>query len=745
MPKAKPPAPRSPSPTPRPADAKREQLDAHRVVSDGTHLSTNQGGAISDDHNSLTAGPRGPTLLEDFVYREKMTHFDHERIPERVVHARGSGAYGYFECTKSMKHVTRAAFLGKKGKRTPVLVRFSNVQGARGSADTVRDVRGFAVKFYTEEGNYDLVGNNMPVFFIQDAMKFPDLVHAVKPEPHHEMPQGSSAHDTFWDFISLMPESLHHVFWAMSDRGIPRSLRMMEGFGVHTFRFVDAAGVGTFVKFHWKPKLGSHALVWDEANTLMGKDPDFHKRDLWESIENGDFPEWDLGVQLIPEADEHLFPFDLLDSTKLVPEEMVPVERIGRLVLDHNPDNFFSEIEQAAFHPGHVVDGIDFTNDPLLQGRLFSYLDTQLIRLGGPNFHQLPPNRPIAPAHNHQRDGLGQQGIPVGRVAYDPNSLGGGCPCHAGADKGAFVHVIERVEGHKVRARSSSFGAHVSQARLFYRSQTPAEQTHIAEAFVFELSKVDTVAIRERMLGLIAHVDADLTATVATKLGLAAPIPGPLPPNAADPDNPIVPPNPSQSQGHADEVARPRERATLPDTSTALSMVASNPGGVATRAVAILVADGVDAADVAAIRERFETSGAHVFLVAASLAPIQSSEGDPITPDKTFENAPSLVFDVVVVPGGDLTALGGQALALHFVAQAFKHAKTIGLVGDALSLFEHSPAPAPSFLASTTTSARVETGLVHADAVTTEFLELLAAEAGRHRHFARVGMKSVPV
>lgn len=745
MPKAKPPAPRSPSPTPRPPDAKQEQLDTLRVESDGTNLSTNQGALISDDHNSLTAGPRGPTLLEDFVLREKITHFDHERIPERIVHARGSGAYGYFECTESMKDITRAAFLGKKGKRTPVLVRFSTVQGSRGSNDTVRDVRGFAVKFYTEQGNYDLVGNNMPVFFIQDAMKFPDLVHAVKPEPHHEMPQGGSAHDTFWDFISLMPESLHHVFWAMSDRGIPRSYRMMEGFGVHTFRFVDAAGVGTFVKFHWKPKLGAHGLVWDEASTLMGKDPDFHKRDLWEAIEVGDFPEWDLGVQLIPESDEHLFPFDLLDPTKLVPEELVPVRRIGRLVLDRNPDNFFSEIEQAAFHPGHVVDGIDFTNDPLLQGRLFSYTDTQLIRLGGPNFHQLPPNRPIAPVHNHQRDGHGQQQVPVGRVAYDPNSLGGGCPFHAGADKGAFVHLVERMEGHKVRARSSSFKDHVSQARLFYRSQTPAEQTHIAEAFAFELSKVDTVAIRERMLGLIAHVDADLTATVAMKLGLAAPAPGPLPPNAADPENPIVPPNPSQDQAREDEVEPASEVATLPETSAALSMVVSNPGGVATRAVALLVADGVDAGQVAAIREMFEVSGAHVLLVAASLAPIQPLKGGPLNPDKTFDNAPSLLFDIVVVPGGDLTTLQGQAPALHFVAQSFKHAKTIGLVGDALGLFELSPAPAPSFPASKSKSVRVETGLVHSDAVTAEFLELLVVEAGRHRHFARVGMKSVPV
>ncbi len=743
MPKAKSAPPPESSSSSGARDGKDAQLDSHRIDNEGTRLSTNQGALLSDDHNSLKAGPRGPSLLEDFVLREKITHFDHERIPERIVHARGSGAYGYFECTKSLKAVTRAKFLGEVGKRTPVLARFSTVQGARGSNDTVRDVRGFSVKFYTEEGNYDLVGNNMPVFFIQDAMKFPDLVHAVKPEPHNEMPQGGSAHDTFWDFVSLMPESLHMVFWAMSDRGIPRSLRMMEGFGVHTFRFVDADGKGTFVKFHWKPRLGAHALVWDEANTLAGTDPDFHKRDLWEAIERGDHPEWELGVQLIPEADEHRFPFDLLDPTKLVPEEMVPVERVGRLVLDRNPDNFFAEIEQAAFHPGHVVDGIDFTNDPLLQGRLFSYTDTQLIRLGGPNFHQLPPNRPIAPVHNHQRDGHGQQQVPVGRVAYDPNSLGGGCPFHAGADKGAFVHLIERMEGHKVRARSSSFNDHVSQARLFYRSQTPAEQSHIAEAYVFELSKVETVEIRERMLGLVAHVDTALAATIAKKLGLAKPKPGPLPPNAADPKNPVVPPNASMAQALKDETAPAPERAALPETSEALSMVASNPGGVATRAVAILVADGVDAEQVRAIQDTFEASGAHVDLVGADLSPVKPLRGDPLKVVKTFENSPSLTFDVVVVPGGDLAALKDEALALQFVAQAFKHAKTIGLVGEALELFELSPAPAPSF--TTLGSVRVEAGVVHADGATPEFLERLLGEAGNHRHFSRVGMKRVPV
>lgn len=410
-----------------------------------TYLTTNQGVPINDNQNSLKAGDRGPSLLEDFILREKITHFDHERIPERVVHARGSGAHGYFQVYKSMAAVTKAKFLQDPSVKTPVFVRFSTVAGSRGSSDLARDVRGFAVKFYTEEGNYDLVGNNMPVFFIQDAIKFPDLVHAVKPEPHHEMPQAASAHDTFWDFISLMPESMHMIMWAMSDRAIPRSLRMMEGFGVHTFRFINEAGTARFVKFHWKPLLGVHSVLWDEAQMISGKDPDFHRRDLWEAIESGAFPEWEFGVQIVEEKDEHKFDFDLLDPTKLIPEELVPVQRIGKLTLNRNPDNFFAETEQVAFHAGHVVPGIDFTNDPLLQGRLFSYTDTQLIRLGGPNFHEIPINRPIAPVHNNQRDGHMRQTINSGRTSYEPNSIGGGCPFQAGKDMGGFVSYAEKI------------------------------------------------------------------------------------------------------------------------------------------------------------------------------------------------------------------------------------------------------------------------------------------------------------
>ena len=429
----------------------------------------------------MTAGERGPTLLEDFHAREKITHFDHERIPERVVHARGAGAYGYFEpYDDSLADYTVAKFLTTPGKQTPVFVRFSTVAGSRGSADTVRDVRGFATKFYTDQGNYDLVGNNFPVFFIQDGIKFPDFVHAVKPEPHNEIPQAQSAHDTLWDFVSLQPETLHTIMWLMSDRALPRSYRMMQGFGVHTFRLVNARGEGTFVKFHWKPTLGVHSLVWDECQKIAGKDPDFNRRDLWEAIESGDYPEFELGVQLVPESEELNFPFDLLDATKIIPEEQVPVQPVGKMVLNRNPDNFFAETEQVAFHTANVVPGIDFTNDPLLQFRNFSYLDTQLIRLSGPNFAQLPVNRPLADVRNNQQDGYGQQAIPQGRSSYFKNTLGGGCP--ALADEDVFRHYTEKVDGHKVRQRAKSFQDHYSQARMFWKSMSPVEAKHIVAA-----------------------------------------------------------------------------------------------------------------------------------------------------------------------------------------------------------------------------------------------------------------------
>src|SRR5512140_876814 len=501
------------------AAAKQKQLESFSQTPENL-LTTNQGLAIPDNHNSLKAGVRGPTLLEDFILREKITHFDHERIPERVVHARGAGAHGYFELAKSVVEYARADFLQEAGSRTPVFVRFSTVAGSRGSADTVRDVRGFAVKFYTREGNYDLVGNNVPVFFIQDAIKFPDLVHALKPEPHHEMPQAASAHDTFWDFVSLMPECTHMLMWIMSDRTIPRSYRMMEGFGVHSFRFINAKGGAHFVKFHWKPKLGKHSLVWDEAQKLAGKDPDFHRRDLWEAIAQGNFPEWELGVQLVEESRAASLGFDLLDATKLIPEEMVPVLVVGKLVLNRNPDNFFAETEQVAFHPGHVVPGIDFSSDPLLQGRLFSYTDTQLSRLGGPNFHEIPINRPVAPVHNNQRDGHMRQEINRAGVSYQPNSIGGGCPFQAGRADGGFVSHDERIDAHKVRGRSASFFDHFTQAALFFRSQSDVEKEHLVQALRFELSKVERAEIRTRMLGVLSHVDRDLARRVADGLGM---------------------------------------------------------------------------------------------------------------------------------------------------------------------------------------------------------------------------------
>ena len=472
--------------------AKNKKVSSLEInTEDGTEqfLTTNQGLRINDNQNSLKAGERGATLLEDFILREKITHFDHERIPERIVHARGSAAHGIFQLYKPLNKYTKAKFLNDTSMQTPVFVRFSTVAGSRGSSDLARDVRGFAVKFYTEEGNFDLVGNNIPVFFIQDAMKFPDLIHAVKPEPHNEIPQAASAHDTFWDFVSVMPESMHMIMWVMSDRAIPRSLRMMEGFGIHTFRLINDHGKSVFVKFHWKPLLGVHSVVWDEAQKISGKNSDFHRQDLFEAIESGAFPEWEFGIQIIPEEDEHKFDFDLLDPTKLVPEELVPVLPIGKMTLNRNPDNFFAETEQVAFHPGHIVPGIDFTNDPLLQGRLFSYTDTQLSRLGSPNFHEIPINRPIAPVHNNQRDGHMRQTINRGKVAYDPNTMANGCPFQAKMIEGGFASYAEKIDAKKIRGRSPSFFDHFSQATLFFHSQSEAEQNHIVNALSFELGK----------------------------------------------------------------------------------------------------------------------------------------------------------------------------------------------------------------------------------------------------------------
>src|SRR5687768_313170 len=503
-------------------------LDRMRVDSSKRGLTTNQGVPVADNQHSLKARLRGPTLLEDFILREKTTHFDHERIPEQIVHARGSAAHGFFECYEPLQQYTRASLFAEAGKQTAVFVRFSTVLGERGSTDTARDVRGFAVKFYTDEGNWDLVGNNIPVFFIQDAMKFPDLVHAAKPEPHFAMPQAGTAHDTFWDFASLMPEITHMLMWAMSDRAIPRSYRMMQGFGVHSFRLVNDAGESTFVKFHWNPVAGTHSLVWDEAVKISGADPDFHRRDLWEAIEAGAYPEYELGLQIITEEQADGFTFDVLDATKIVPEELVPIVPVGRLVLNRNPDNFFAETEQVAFCVAHVVPGIDFSNDPLLAGRIHSYVDTQISRLGGPNFHEIPINAPVAQVHNNQRDGMHRQAIHRGRVSYEPNSLGGGCPFQAGT--AGFVSFPEPREesDHKVRGKAERFADHYTQATLFWNSQTDVEKQHIINAFRFELSRVQTPAIRERMVSGLINVAAELAEAVAAGLGLRE-MPAPMP------------------------------------------------------------------------------------------------------------------------------------------------------------------------------------------------------------------------
>jgi catalase len=642
----------------------RPDLDKFRVDDAGTQLTTNQGVRIADDQNSLRAGERGPSLLEDFILREKITHFDHERIPERVVHARGSGAHGYFQLDESLEEYTRARFLCDTSRTTPVFVRFSTVGGSRGSADTVRDVRGFAVKFYTDEGNYDLVGNNMPVFFIQDAIKFPDFVHAVKPEPHHEMPQASSAHDTFWDFVSLTQESAHMVMWLMSDRAIPRSYSMMEGFGVHTYRLINAGGESHFVKFHWKPVAGAHSLVWDEAQKLAGKDADFNRRDLWESIERGDFPEYEFGVQIFTEEEADGFDFDVLDPTKLIPEELVPVRRIGKMVLNRNPDNFFTETEQVAFCVAQVVPGIDFSNDPLLQGRIFSYLDTQLTRLGGPNFHQLPINRPVCPFHNNQRDGMHQMDIPTSRTSYDPNSIGGNDPREVPVEAGGFASYRERLRGDKRRVRAESFKDHYSQATLFWNSQSEVEKDHIVSAFSFELAKVERPEIRERELGVLVNVDATLAARVAERLGMAIPAPA--------------------------RNGKRNGKAKTPPASAALSLM-NQPGSAKGRMVAILAAPGVDAKAVAAVRSALEDAGAHAKVVAPRLGGL-GRNGKSVAADKTIVTTPSIVFDAVYVPGGaeSIAALTASGDALHFVAEAFKHAKPIAASGDGAKLLERA-------------------------------------------------------
>ena len=615
-------------------------------------LTTAQGIPVSDNQNSLRAHSRGPTLLEDFILREKITHFDHERIPERIVHARGSAAHGYFELTKPLSKYTTAKFLTEKG-RIPVFCRFSTVAGGAGSVDTPRDVRGFAVKFYTQEGNFDLVGNNLPVFAIQDAMKFPDFIHAVKMEPDRGFPQAASAHDTFWDFVSLSPETLHMVLWAMSDRGIPRSLRMIEGFGIHSFRLVNATGESTFVRFHWRPKLGLQSLVWDEAVKLQGADNDFHRRDLFDAIDSGAFPEWEFAVQLFTEEEAEQFPFDHLDATKLIPEELVPLQVVGRMVLDRNPDNHFAENEQVAFCPANMVPGIDFSNDPLLQGRLFSYLDTQLSRLGGPNFTQIPINAPKCPFAHHQRDAHMQMQVPKGRVAYEPASLDkdGSAPNGRETPSG-FRSFAEQApdDGRKGRTRAASFADHYSQPRMFWRSQTPIEQAHIASAIVFELAKVEDDPVRERSVAQLRNIDEDLAKRVADGLGMAT-----LPPAA-----------PAAA-----------ETLDLP-LSKAITLIPKMKQTLQGRSVGILVADGSDARQVDALRTAAETAGATVKIVGPKRF-VALKGGKPRKVDGQLAGTPSVVFDAVasVLSMDAAKMLATEAAAVDWFRDAFGHLKAI--------------------------------------------------------------------
>ena len=638
--------------------------ETHQVATGDTPvLTTQQGIPVADDQNTLKVGARGPSLLEDFHFREKIFHFDHERIPERVVHARGFGVHGYFEATESLSEITRADPFQEVGRRTPVFVRFSTVAGNKGSFDLARDVRGFAVKFYTQEGNWDLVGNNIPVFFIQDAIKFPDVVHAAKQQPDRDFPQAQTAHDNFWDFISLTPESMHMIMWIMSDRAIPRSFRFMEGFGVHTFRFINAAGASTFVKFHWRPKLGLQSVMWNEALKINGADPDFHRRDLWDAINSGSPPEWELGVQLFDETFADSFDFDVLDSTKIIPEELVPIRPVGRLVLDRTVDNFFAETEQVAFCTQNVVPGIGFSNDPLLQGRNFSYLDTQLKRLGSPNFTFLPVNAPRCPMAHFQQDGHMAMKNPVGRANYEPNSWGenGGpreCP-----ERG-YPHFPSREEGDKLQVRPESFADHYSQARQFFVSQTPIEQKHIGDALTFELSKCERPDIRARMVGHLRNIDEGLAATVAKGLRLPT-LPDAHPPAKAPID---LPP------------------------SEGLSIVRRGPMSFKGRKLGLLLTDGADAGLVQAVMSAVEAQGALCEIVAPQVGGVTLSDGAFLEAKQKIDGGPSVLYDAVAVV---VSAEGAQLLAMDkpakdFVSDAYAHCKFIGYTPQAQPFFERA-------------------------------------------------------
>lgn len=713
-------------------ERKVESLEPAREEPCTGFLTTEQGVRVDSTDDSLKVGARGPTLLEDFHLREKLTHFDHERIPERVVHARGSGAHGHFQVYESMAEYTRAHFLQDPSVKTPVFVRFSTVVGSKGSADTVRDVRGFATKFYTEEGNFDLVGNNIPVFFIQDGIKFPDLVHALKPEHDREMPQASSAHDTFWDFASLVPETTHMILWILSDRAIPRSYRMMEGFGVHTFRFVNAAGKARFVKLHWKPLLGVHSLVWDEAQKLAGKDSDYHRRDLWEAIEAGDYPEYELGVQIIEESEQNDFDFDLLDASKLLPEELVPVQRIGKLTLTRNPDDFFAETEQVAYHTANLVPGIDFTDDPLLAARNFSYLDTQLSRLGSPNFPEIPINRPLAPANTLHQDGHMQQRIKVDRANYSPNSVGGGCPALASMAQGAFMHYPEHVDGRKVRERSASFKDHYTQATLFWNSQSDVEKQHIIRAGRFELGKVLRQEIRQRMIDNLNRVDHHLARKIAEGVGV------PAPPAIA----PAI---------HAVAAAvrgKISSRRTVP-RSEALSMNHTVKNTIKSRRIAILAANGVSGGELRIVRAALSACGAHVDVIAPLLGTIRTAEGDAVEVSHSLLTAASIMYDAVFVPGGrgSVEALESRGDVIHFLNEAFKHYKAIGASGDGVDLLLASDIQGVDLSDALTTPQIVaDEGVITTRDVSDldPFIQRLIGAIAQHRHWDRKDTDAIP-
>jgi catalase len=684
-------------------NTKNEDLESYRKNA-GEQLTTDHGVKIDDTDNSLKVDDRGSTLHEDFQFQEKLAAFDRERIPERVVHARGSAAHGYFQPYESMAEFTKAKFLQDPSVQTPVFVRFSIVGGSKGAADTVRDVRGFAVKFYTEEGNYDIVGNNIPVFFIQDAIKFPDIIHAVKPEPDHEMPQASTAHPSFWDFISLVPESMHMVMWLLSDRTLPRNYRTMEGFGVHTFRWVNAEGKSCFVKYHWKPVAGVYSNVFDEAQKLAGTDPDFHRRDLWDSIEKGYYPEYELGVQIVKEGEESKFDFDILDSTKLIPEEQVPVRPIGKMVLNRNPDNFFAETEQVAFQPSNVVPGIDFSDDPLLQGRLFSYHDTQLHRLGSPNFNHLPINRPVCPFHNNNQDGRMQMEVKTARVNYSPNSLGDNRPAPSPDAEQAFVHYPEQLEGAKIRERSPSFGEHFSQATLFWNSLSAIEKDHLVEASHFELGKVSQPEIKQRMLDRFNNVDHELAKRVAEGLGMPAP---------KQPAN--------SNHGQKSEA--------LSQDNTAKTAKG--------RKVAVLAAAGVDGAQLAALKQALKEAKVEAEVVSKFGGTIKTVEGQEVMVDKTFLTAASVMFDAIYVPGGksSVETLKMTRDALHFINEAFKHFKPIAATAEGVDLLQAADLKGVSLNGS---SVQDEQGVITArKADASQVAKMFVEAIAQHRYWNR--------